>query len=432
MEYIETFLSVLVEILCYRFFLDIFLEKWHKKIQEYAFWLVVVIAICIVSSLPVSFIIKECGVIVVLTLSIYCYYRMPLRKSFVCASSFVAILLLFDLITYTIYDKILYVKNDLEEFVGILIILMDKCVLFLLVLLTRRFIDKRYKYSINSVDWVKLMVFPMLSIAMIGVLLKDGFTVLSQTQKNVLWMLIFLLIAMNLFMFLYIQDIDKKNSLQQEKYVLEMDRKTQKALYESIENGLEKQRELSHDYKNHIVCIHTMLEQGKYDDAKNYLEKISGIIAHDLDMINTNHTVVNAIVNAKYQEAMGKDIMVVCKINDLSGITLDDSDLVLILSNLFNNAIEACEKCIGKRVLKFKFVAERGGITLSIQNTYNGIILKNGESFLTTKKNDNGTHGIGLNNIIKTIEKYNGFYNISYDNNEFYVFIDIPKNVKYL
>lgn len=426
MEYLETILIIFVEMLCFRLFLDIFVDKRNTIVKEVIFWAIIIAVLCVVNKLPVIFIVKELLSIMVLTLGTYSYYKISITKSLICASSYVAILLLSDLITYMIYDRILYVKNSSEEFVGMLIILMSKCILLIMVLLIRHFTVGRYKDSINNADWIKFLVFPMLSVAMIGVLLKNGMLGLSQPQKDILWMLIFLLIVMNMFMYLYIQDIDKKNALEYEKYVLEMDRKTQMRWYESIENSLEKQRSLSHDYKNHVVCIHTMLEQGKYDEAKSYLDKISNVISHNLDMIDTNHIAVNAILNAKYQEALNKDIVVVCKANDLSGIILDDTDIVLILSNLFNNAIEACEKCKGKRMLKFKFVVENEEIILSMKNSYNGVILKSGETFLTTKHDcGNGTHGIGLNNIIKTVEKYNGFYNISYDEKEFHIFIDI-------
>ena len=426
MEYLETILIIFVEMLCFRLFLDIFVDKRNTIVKEVIFWAIMIAVLCVVNKLPVIFIVKELLSIIVLTLGTYSYYKISITKSLICASSYVAILLLSDLITYMIYDRILYVKNSSEEFVGMLIILMSKCILLIMVLLIRHFTVGRYKDSINNTDWIKFLVFPMLSVAMIGVLLKNGMLGLSQPQKDILWMLIFLLIVMNMFMYLYIQDIDKKNVLEHEKYVLEMDRKTQMRWYESIENSLEKQRSLSHDYKNHVVCIHTMLEQGKYDEAKSYLDKISYVISHNLDMIDTNHIAVNAILNAKYQEALDKDIVVVCKVNDLSGIILDDTDIVLILSNLFNNAIEACEKCKGKRMLKFKFLVENEEIILSMQNSYNGVILRSGENLLTTKHDrNNGTHGIGLNNIIKTVEKYNGFYNISYDEKEFHIFIDI-------
>ena len=43
---------------------------------------------------------------------------------------------------------------------------------------------------------------------------------------------------------------------------------------------------------------------------------------------------------------------------------MEDEDLVVILANLLNNAIEACENCIGKKVIKFKFMMEISGTTI--------------------------------------------------------------------
>ncbi len=45
-------------------------------------------------------------------------------------------------------------------------------------------------------------------------------------------------------------------------------------------------------------------------------------------------------LNTKYQEAISKNIVFVFKVNDLSKIVIDDEDLVVILANLLNNAIE--------------------------------------------------------------------------------------------
>ncbi len=56
---------------------------------------------------------------------------------------------------------------------------------------------------------------------------------------------------------------------------------------------------------------------------------------------------------------LDKNIVFIFKINDLSGINVSDEDIVVILSNLLNNAIEACEKCPDKRVIKMKLVREK-------------------------------------------------------------------------
>lgn len=68
----------------------------------------------------------------------------------------------------------------------------------------------------------------------------------------------------------------------------------------------------------------------------------------DRNAIDTNNVIVNTILNEKYNEMMDKGIIFVFRINDLSSIKIEDEDLVVILSNLLDNAIEACQKCEGK------------------------------------------------------------------------------------
>ena len=60
----------------------------------------------------------------------------------------------------------------------------------------------------------------------------------------------------------------------------------------------------------------------------------------------------NAILNAKNSEMQSKKILFVTKYNDLSEITIRDVDLVVLLSNLLNNAVEACEKA-SKKIINF-------------------------------------------------------------------------------
>lgn len=50
---------------------------------------------------------------------------------------------------------------------------------------------------------------------------------------------------------------------------------------------------------------------------------------------------------------------------------IKDEDIVLILSNLLNNAIEASEQCENP-IIKMKFVKEEHQIVLSVTNTFSG------------------------------------------------------------
>ena len=58
---------------------------------------------------------------------------------------------------------------------------------------------------------------------------------------------------------------------------------------------------------------------------------------------------------------------------------------MVIMSNLLNNAIEACEKCRVDKIIKLKIVIEDNNAIISVKNTYeNAVIYENGE-IQTTK-----------------------------------------------
>lgn len=111
--------------------------------------------------------------------------------------------------------------------------------------------------------------------------------------------------------------------------------------------------------------------------------------------------------------------------NDLSGIWLEDQDIVVILSNLLDNAIEAAQTCEKKRVLRLKMILEED-LIISVQNTYSGNTeIVDGK--LHTSKPDKEEHGIGIPNIIEAVEKYQGAYAIKAEHGEFLFSILIPK-----
>lgn len=144
------------------------------------------------------------------------------------------------------------------------------------------------------------------------------------------------------------------------------------------------------------------------------------------DAINTNNVIVNAILNTKYQEANAKGIVFVFRVNDLSELRLNDEDVVTILANLLNNAIEACETCEDQKVIKFKFVKEDDKIIIAVKNTFNyDVIYENGE-IKSTKISSVNEHGVGIKNVLRIIEKYGGSYVIEDRNKEFFFSIIIP------
>ena len=158
-----------------------------------------------------------------------------------------------------------------------------------------------------------------------------------------------------------------------------------------------------------------------------YIQIICGGLVSEFPAIQTNNVIVDAILNSKYQEMKEKKIVFVFKMSDLSEIHIQDEDVVVILSNLPNNAIEACEQCEDKKEIKVKFVREDNAVVLSVKNTCtHKIIYKDGE-IQTTKEHEKEEHGVGIKNITDTITRYGGYYAIQNTEGEFYFSAVIPQ-----
>lgn len=235
------------------------------------------------------------------------------------------------------------------------------------------------------------------------------------------------MIGMNIVVFYLINDIVEREIQLCENKIVQLQVKNQSEMYRSISENFDKQKKKTHEYKNQIDCIGHLLKKQQYSKLEEYVKTVHGSIDKELDAIDTNNVIVNAILNTKYQEADINGIVVVLRVNDLSGVWIKDEDVVTILSNLLDNAIEACKKCdSGKRILKLKFVNEDGMIKIGVKNTFsNPIVYENGK-IKSTKLIKTEEHGIGIQNIIDVIEKYGGSYIIKDDNYEFYFSIIIP------
>lgn len=54
------------------------------------------------------------------------------------------------------------------------------------------------------------------------------------------------------------------------------------------------------------------------------------------------------------------------------------------------------------------------------------ILEKTGRDFFQTKRENNELHGIGIKNVIKVVEKYDGFYLFEPEGDEFSAIVIIP------
>ena len=111
----------------------------------------------------------------------------------------------------------------------------------------------------------------------------------------------------------------------------------------------------------------------------------------------------------------------------LSEIYLKDTDIVSILSNLIDNAIENCDKCKNKKTINIMLKIDNAdNFIISVKNTIPSKYKFDKNNIVSSKK-DKMKHGYGIKNIIKIVEKNHGHYDFECNENEFWFSVIIPQ-----
>ncbi|MCL2052164.1 MAG: ATP-binding protein [Lachnospiraceae bacterium] len=106
--------------------------------------------------------------------------------------------------------------------------------------------------------------------------------------------------------------------------------------------------------------------------------------------------------------AEANGIIIMLSLSDLANIKISDEDLVIILSNLLDNAIEACMNLNEEsRIIKFQCIWQNDELNIIIKNPMTGKLKTINDYPVSTKQNPE-EHGIGLQNVEEAIRKYNG------------------------
>ena len=196
--------------------------------------------------------------------------------------------------------------------------------------------------------------------------------------------------------------------------------------YEQIEKKNADLRGFKHDYKNHMLCLKSMLESQSCAEAVEYIENLGDFFPIIPKNFDTGNYIADALFDEKNTLCIQKDISLECK-----GIIpfgrIGAVDLCTLLSNLLDNAIEACEKITQPADRKIKAVLDfkNEHLFISISNTvHEQVRIRN--NFISTTKENKAVHGIGLMNIQRVVEKYGGNLKMQCSDETFKTEIVVP------
>lgn len=429
-ELMQSVLLIFIEIMCCKIFYETFGKVRYKGWVNAIQFALLLGSVCLIAfGFSKNFIIRQIANILTLSVFMLWHVKISLKKSFVLAVLFDALLLAMDYLVYLIIGWLALGSNLSEQLYGtgaVLAYLLVKVILLFLILVIRKQFGKKSIEMMLDTEWLRFLFFPVFTIAVIHAMLSVFEYVQTVEQANLLAVIAFGIVGMNIVVFYLINDIVEREMKLHENKIFQIQAKNQLEMYRSISENFDNQKRKTHEYKNQIVCIESLLDKKQYQKLEEYVKEIYGSLKNEPDAINTNNVIINAILNTKYQEVEAKGIVFVFRVNDLSELKIKDEDVVTILSNLLNNAIEACEACEDKKVIKFKFVREDDMIIIAVKNTFNYDVIYENDEIKSTKTSSVNEHGVGIKNVLKIIEKYGGSYVIEDKNQEFFFSIIIP------
>lgn len=233
---------------------------------------------------------------------------------------------------------------------------------------------------------------------------------ISYRGQLILAVISLLLFLASVFTFFVFQYNAKKDAeilqLQQESDRL----KTDILYYDMLERQNNNLSSYAHDTKNHLATIQALNHDPEIDV---YISKMLDRLNEYSSVCHSGNHILDVIVDRYAAECALCGIEFCFDIKENNLRNLDYFDIVTVLNNLLDNAVEASKKASSRHV----------SIATSYRNNFSIIVITNScaappefSSFgeLKTTKENSKLHGFGLKSVKNALKKYDGDISLEY------------------
>lgn len=232
--------------------------------------------------------------------------------------------------------------------------------------------------------------------------------------SNLLIIMSTAMLMFSIVLFYTYQQVKYENALQQERY------RCLKSQYYEMKELYEANSRWSHDVKHELLFVGNCLKEnnisGAYESIQGYLQKIM----QTEKRVWSSFSFLDFMLNYKKAEMDKHNIKFMLDI-ELQHIEMLEEDLVIILGNLLDNAVEATIKCEKeRRCINLKIRNLNDMLLLSIENSNFEMPKLKKDTFISSKT-DKGMHGWGIESVKQIVEKYNGEIHFQYTEKLFQV-----------
>lgn len=204
-ELMQSVLLVFIEIMCCKIFYETFGKVRYKGWINIMQFVLLLGSMCLIAfGFSNHFTIRQIAIVLIFSVFMLWHVKISLKKSFVLAILFDALLLAMDYLIYLI-NRWFSLGSELlgwQYQVGLILqSLLAKIVLFLLVLIIRKWFGKKSMEMLSDTEWLRFLFFPLFTIVAISAMLSVFGYVQTVEQANLLLVIAFGMIGMNIVVF---------------------------------------------------------------------------------------------------------------------------------------------------------------------------------------------------------------------------------------
>ena len=413
-------LLVLLEVIVLVFFASVFFKKNLSRRKFGAS--VILLAISNITALALldsHFWSKAFAVIIVDAIWLKIAYEDTIMQSIGIAIGFYSFVSVWDVLVLLAVSFLskkafsTYMENPMEYY---LICYGVKCLELLLTVIIGLFAKNRFQFKNTTwKDWLRATLFPLTTI-FCSVIFFQIYEVESAVGTELLLCEIILLFFD--VMAIWILDyMDQQQAALQDNIILKRSIKQEKESMEALVEAYSDQRKKTHDFQNQLAVIYGLAQQESPNgEIIKYVEPLLKKELLPTLITKTGRNVVDILLTQKYSAAIKNQISFQMQLGDLSTFPLSDEELIVVLSNLLDNAFNACMAVSSfderKVLLKMRTKEAAGFLYLENRTAHDIEILDNK---IVAPKNKSIEHGYGLKNVTAILENINALYVFDYN-----------------
>lgn len=190
--------------------------------------------------------------------------------------------------------------------------------------------------------------------------------------------------------------------------------------YRALQEHMRQTARLRHDFRHSLYLLSTLAEKGDISGIRTHLAEYEISLAEDTSQNYCTNAALNALFSYYHEMAVSAGIDMDWHIELPDPLPATELDMVSLLGNLMENAIDGCLTIPeGRRYFCLTMEIRHGNrLYIVSTNSFDGKVRKGKDNYRSTKHSGNG---IGLAAITAAAEKYGGSAQASNSESEFFV-----------